>query len=107
MKHLKRIMRNVMSWIKSYLPSIVISVLIILIMELGFRYLINYPPLHERGRGRYTDDVISAIYGSENVEDYKTVLIEQYRDLDYHPFVEYKEAPRSGKFVSVSQQNIR
>ena len=50
---------------------------------------------------------ISKIYGSSNVKDYSRVLIEQSKELEYHPFVEYKESPRDGQFVTVSESNTR
>ena len=93
-----------MNWIKKYYPTLAISILIFALLELGARFIFDEIP---RYNGGYTDEVLGQIYGKENIDDYKVVLREQSVRWRYHPFVEYKEAPRSGKYVSVSSENTR
>ena len=97
-------MRNIMNWIKKYYPTIAISILILTLLEIGARLIFSEIP---RYNGGYTDEILGQIYGKENIEDYKIVHKEQSVRWQYHPFVEYKEAPRSGKYVSVSSENTR
>ena len=93
-----------MNWIKKYYPTIAISILILALLELGARLIFSEIP---RYNGGYTDEILKQIYGKENIEDYKVVRREQSVKWQYHPFVEYKETPRSGKYVSVSSENTR
>ena len=97
-------MRNNMNWIKKYYPTLSISILILAFLELGARFIFSEIP---RYNGGYTDEILGQIYGKEKIEDYKIVRREQSLRWQYYPFVEYKETPRSGKYVSVSSENTR
>ena len=46
---------------------------------------------------------VEKVYGEKNKEDYLRVLEEQTYHLKYTPFIEFKEQPRLGKFVTVSE----
>ena len=93
-----------MIWIKKYYPTIAISILIFALLEIGARFIFSEIPKYDGG---YNDKVLGQIWGKENIEDYTVVREEQSVRWQYHPFVEYKEAPRSGKYVSVSSVNTR
>jgi len=93
-----------MSWIKNYASTIIISLVLLIALEVLVR-VFWVESAHER-RG-YSSEVIAQIYGNSQVADYETVLTEQAVGWEYHPFVEYKEAPREGRFNSVSTENIR
>ncbi len=94
-----------MNLIKSFLPSTLISIVILIIIEILFRLFTD--EIHRHQKLGYSDDVIEVIYGKDSLEDYKTVLIQQSSGVEYHPFVEFKEMPRKGKYVSVSKDNLR
>lgn len=93
-----------MNWIKKYYPTMAISFLIFTMLELGARSIFSEIPKYDGG---YNDEVLGQIFGKKNIEDYRAVRKEQSVGWKYHPFVEYKEAPRSGKYVSVSSENTR
>ena len=93
-----------MNWIKKYYTTIAISILILALLELGARLIFSENPKYNGG---YTDEVLKQIYGKEDIEGYRVVFEEQNVRWQYHPFVEYKETPRSGKYVSVSSENTR
>lgn len=109
MKNSKKIMKSAMNWIKAYkslksfVKSFLIAVIILVALEIFFRSLNIDVGLKER----FSDQDMIAIYGQENLADYKKVFKEQGVPWIYKPFVEFIEVPRDGDFVSVSDDNIR
>ena len=52
---------------------------------------------------RFRPNFVEKVYGEKNKEDYLKVLEEQTYPLKYAPFIEFREQPRLGKFVAVSE----
>lgn len=94
-----------MNWIKKYYVTIFIVFIILLSIEIILRLTDNV--ITVQSKIGYSDKIISEIYGPKKLNDYKTVFKEQSVRWSYSPFVEYKETPRIGNFVSVSEDNIR
>lgn len=94
-----------MSWIKTSIFLTFQVFIILALLEVLAVIYISYEPVSSRAN--YSDDVMSEIYGKANITDYRLVLKEQGMTQEYHPFVEYKESPRQGEFVTVSKENIR
>ena len=52
---------------------------------------------------RSRPNFVEKVYGEKNKEDYLRVIEEQTYPLKYTPFIEFREEPRLGKFVAVSE----
>ena len=52
---------------------------------------------------RLRPNFVEEVYGEKNKEDYLRVIEEQTYPLKYTPFIEFREEPRLGKFVAVSE----
>ena len=94
---------DVYNSVKSLVKSMLIALFLLCIVELVFRVFV----LNDDFNVRISDENLAKIYGAENIADYRNVIEEQGKRWIYKPYVEYKESPRLGKFVSVSSNNIR
>ncbi len=56
---------------------------------------------------RTQPEFIEKVYGKDKADDYKIVLSEQLSQLEYEPFVEFKENNRLKNFTSVSKLGNR
>ena len=63
------------------------------------KYFLNITKFEKQARPNFVEKV----YGEKNKEDYLRVIEEQTYPLKYTPFIEFREQPRLGKFVTVSE----
>jgi hypothetical protein len=90
----------------------IVVLLITLLMMVGLNYLANWTleRIEEKARAdqaRSKDRLLKSVYGPDLVEDYSAVFSGQSVGQRYHPFVEYIERARTGRFVNVSNQGTR
>ena len=86
-----------------YLISFIIFIIVFFIINKISKNFLEITKWEKDNRKSYVEKV----YGKEQVKDYLKVIEEQTSALKYEPFIEFKEQPRSGKFVSVSQKGNR
>lgn len=87
---------------------IFISYLVIFLISFTFINKISKQFLHQKKlETRTLPNFIEKVYGKENVKDYQKVMSEQASMLNYKPFVEFTERPRSNVFTSVSSLGNR
>jgi len=57
----------------------------------------------------YSDDEITRLYGSADVQRYREVIAESWKmgDTVYSPFVEFRMAPTQGKWFNVTEEGFR
>jgi len=63
------------------------------------KFFLNITNFEKHARPNFVEKV----YGEKNKEDYLRVIEEQTFKFKYAPFIEFREQPRLGKFVTVSE----
>ena len=92
-------------------PVTFVFIAVLLIMA-GINYLAyltleKFTRQSQAEQTRLQEVARKSVFGADLIEDYMTVAVEQSVRPRYHPFVEYIETARAGKFVNVSNQGTR
>ncbi len=99
-----------------FIYTILVSLFIFALLNMGSYFYLSFKyksqerklkELNSQHQVLSQSEVLERIHGNKKVSDYKLVAEEQTIPLKYVPFVEYVEAPRTGKFVNVSELGVR